>query len=160
MATLVVNNITFNYPDPGSDPGWGGDATDWAKEVTTVLATLLGTNDIIQTSALIANNQTAVTDVSKLFFNPSSSRAANINYSIYRRSDTNTSGIVESGTIYITYDNSASAGNKWVLAHASGGSGGVLFNITDAGQVQYKSTDIGSTNYVGQIKFSAKVLDQ
>lgn len=160
MATLVVNNISFNYPDPGSDPGWGSDATDWAKEVTTVLATLLGTNDIIQTSALIANNQSVSTDVAKLFFDPSTSRAANISYAIYRRSDTNPSGIVESGTIYLTYDNSAGAGNKWILAQVNEGTGGVFFNITDAGQVQYKSTDIGSTNYTGQIKFSAKVLDQ
>jgi len=160
MATLVVNNISFNYPDPGSDPGWGGDATDWAKEVTTVLATLLGTNDIIQTSALIANNQTVSTDVVNLFFDPYSTRAANISYSVYRRSDTNTSGVVESGTIYLTYDNSAGAGDKWILAQVNEGSCGVYFNITDAGQVQYQSSDIGSTNYIGQIKFSAKVLDQ
>jgi len=160
MATLVVNNISFNYPDPGSDPGWGSDATDWAKEVTTVLATLLGTNDIIQTSALIANNQSVATDVSKLFFDPSTSRAANISYAIYRRSDTNPAGIIESGTVYLTFDNSASAGNKWILAQVGEGNGGVLFSITDAGQVQYKSTDIGSANYTGQIKFSAKVLDQ
>lgn len=48
MPSLKVNGITFNYPDPGSPPGWGGEATSWAEEITTVLNGIVSPTDIAQ----------------------------------------------------------------------------------------------------------------
>lgn len=160
MPILTVNNTTFNYPDPGTDPGWGQDATDWAVAVTETLNTLVSPADILETSFVINNNVSVNTDINRMFFDAGTVRAANITYSVYRTSDTNPSGNIESGTIYITYDNAAGVGNKWLLGQQKIGDAGVSFFITDAGQVQYKSTDIGSTNYQGEIKFTAKALSQ
>lgn len=160
MPILTVANNVFVYPDPGSAPGWGSDATAWAEAVTEVLSTLVSPNDILQTSYVINNNVALDTDINRMFFDPGSVRAANITYSVYRTSTANPSGSVESGTIYLLYDNSASLGSKWQLGQQKIGNSGVVFSITDAGQVQYTSTDIDSIGYSGEIKFLAKTLDQ
>ncbi len=157
---LVVNNVTYNYPVPGEDPIWGEDGTGWAEAVTNVLNTLIGPGDLLTTTADIKNNQAISLNVEGLAFDPTIVRAANIYYSIYRRSDDTVSGNAESGVIYITYDNDAIAGAKWVLSQKINGSSGVIFTILDSGQLQYKSTNIPDTNvsYSGIIKFYAKSL--
>ena len=154
---LIINNTPYNYPTAGDEPGWGGQATDWAEAVTNVLAELLGPNDILETAFNIANNQTSAADITGLFFNAASVRAANITYSVYRISNTNLSGNAETGTIQLIYDNvigwSINQGN--IL-----GSSGVTFSITVVGQLQYTSTNIGSLGYSGTMKFRAKCLNQ
>jgi len=157
---LTVANNIYSYPEPGEDPGWAEGATDWAKAVTDVLNTLLAPSDILETSYIINNNIAVATDVNRLFFDPGVVRAANITYSIYRASSTNTAGKTESGVIYINFDNAAAPGSKWTIGQQTIGNAGVSFTITDAGQLQYTSTDIGSVSYQGSIKFLAKTLSQ
>lgn len=156
--TLVINGTAYQYPIPGEDPNWGDDGTGWAEAVTDALATLLGAGDILQTTFTITNNISVADNVNGLLFDPGVTRAANIDYSIYRISNTNPSGYAETGTIYIIYDTSASVGNKWQLSQRTTGNSGVTFSITDSGQIQYKSNDIGTTGYSGTMKFRAKAL--
>lgn len=158
---LTVNNTTHAFPEPGDSPGWGDAVTGWAEDVTVVLDTLLGSNDIALTSANLLNNQASAINVAGLSFNTGAVRAATVVYSIYRISSTNPSGKAESGEIRLVYDNAASSGNKWSLTQGNiVGNAGVIFTITDAGQVQYTSTDIGSTSYSGAMKFRAATLPQ
>ena len=157
-VSLTVNNNTFEYPTTGESPGWGGDATDWAIAVTDVLNTLVAPGDILQTSFVINNNVSSPIDVNRMSFDAGTVRAANITYSVNRTSDDNPTSIIETGTIYLTYDSAASSGNKWILGQQKIGDAQVSFSITDAGQVQYTSSDIGTVNYTGTIKFSAKTL--
>lgn len=230
---LTVNNITFNYPTSGDDPGWGGPATDWATEVTTVLNNVTAPDDILQIAFNVVNaqgdttDQSGAADIVGLQFNGASVRSATVDYAIYRVSDrsdlsatatagdptvitstshgletgnsitvfnsTTTPDIdgtytvtvidedsfsidvlttvdgdapwfstikkseAESGKLYIVYDNVAgfSMGQGDVVGDA-----GVRLSIDGTGQVQYTSTDAGSLNYVGTMKFSAKTLQQ
>ena len=159
-TTLIVNQQPFEYPDPGESPGWGQPASDWAGEVTLVLNDLLGPNDITQTTFAIQNNQ-SISNVVGLVFNTGQVRSSTIDYTIYRVSSTTTSGSVEAGTIRIVYDNNAATGSKWIMGvYDRVGDAGVVFSITDAGQIQYTSTDIGSISYSGVMHFRAKSLGQ
>lgn len=160
MPQLTINNNTFNYPDPGQDPGWGEDATGWAESVTEVLNTLLAPGDILQTSFSVANNVASPSNVVGLFFDGATVRAANISYAINRTSNTNPYGINETGTIYLNYDGAAPLGSKWTLSQQKHNDAGVTFSVNDSGQILYTSTDIGATNYQGTMKFSAKTLSQ
>jgi len=156
--TLIINNTPYAYPTPGDEPGWGGDATGWAEGVTEVLGDLLGPNDILETAFNVANNQTTDADVIGLVFNAASVRSAKISYSVYRVSNANPSGLAESGELDIVYDNAALS---WLIAQGNTvGNSGITFTITPTGQVQYKSTDIGSLQYSGTMKFRAKTLQQ
>ena len=159
--TLTVNNIPFEYPVSGDSPGWGGPATDWATEVTLVLNELLGSTDIVQTPFIISNNITSFTNIVGLSFNTGLVRGAVIDYTIYRTSTANPTGQAESGVLSVVYDNLAGSGSKWsLIAYGLNGNSGVTFNITDAGQLQYKSTDIGATGYSGVMHFRARSLGQ
>lgn len=154
---LIVNNIPFNYPTSGDEPGWGQDTTAWAVAVTQVLTDLLGPNDILETAFNIANNQVSFADVTGLTFNGASVRAANITYSAFRVSTANPSGNSETGTLQLDYDNNVG----WSINQGSIlGNAGIVFTVTPAGQIQYKSTDINALNYVGTMKFRAKCLAQ
>ncbi len=156
--SLTVGNKTYNYPTDGQDPNWAEEASEWAEAVTNVLATLVSAGDILQTTATINNNVAVATNVNGLLFNPTNVRAANVEYSIYRISTANPSGNAESGTLYLIYDTNAGSGSKWTLSQRVNGNAGITFSITDAGQVQYLSTDINATGYSGTMKFAAKTL--
>lgn len=152
---LVVNNTTFNYPEPGEDSGWGEDATGFAVEVAEVLGSLLSTGDILLSTFNVANNVSVFTDVNGLAFTAGLVRSVNVQYSIYRISTGSPSGNAEQGTLSIVYDNNAGAGNKWLLSQTAVGDAGIIFDITDLGQFQYKSSDIGAPGYNGVLKFKA-----
>ena len=152
MITVTINSIPYSYPTSGDDPGWGSDASDAFVAVTEVLNNLLGPNDVLTTSFSIANNQSSVADVTGLVFNGASARSIRITYDLYRISTTNTFGKAETGLIEILYDNNAPA--PWSIGQGNIlGNAGVAFSITTSGQIQYTSTDIGSTSYSGTMTF-------
>lgn len=155
--TLIVNNIPYDYPVAGDEPGWGGDATGWAEGVTKVLNNIVGPDDILETSFNIANNQAAAADVTGLVFNAGSVRSAVVQYAVYRISDSNPDGKAETGEMHLILDNNVgwSLGVGGIIGNA-----GITFSITAAGQIQYITTDIGSVNYTGIMKFTAKALQQ
>lgn len=157
--TLIVNNTPYEYPTSGDEPGWGGEATGWAEAVTDVLSDLLGPNDLLETAFNVANNQLVAADVTGLVLNAASVRAAEISYSIYRQ--TATSSVVESGKINVAYNNASPNPNKWEMNQGSVlGDAGVIFTITNSGQVQYTSSNITGASYTGTMKFRLKSLQQ
>ena len=158
--SITVNNKTFSIPVAGEDPGWGEDTTAWIREISRVVNSLFGTGDILESTAAIANNQSSAQDILGLAFDPGTVRSALVEYSIYRTSDSSAAGNSESGLILLSYDNDAAAGSKWVLSRDYAGESNVTIDITDAGQLTYESSDIGSSNYVGEIKFRARALTQ
>lgn len=159
--TLTVNSIPYQYPVANDSPGWGQAATDWAAQVTLVLNDLKGPNDITQTSFTVQNNISSFTDVAGLSFNTGQVRSASIPYSIYRTATATPSGFSESGIINIVYDNLAAPGSKWsLIQYGMNGNSGVMFNVTDGGQVQYKSTNMSATGYSGTMRFRATALNQ
>lgn len=161
MSTpLVISGTSYNYPGSGESPNWGPDATDWAAAVTEALNTLLAPGDILETTFTIDNNTSVATNVNGLLFDSGTVRAANIDYAVYRTSTSNPAGNAETGTMYLIFDDSASAGTKWKLTQKVDSAAGVVFLIGDDGQIQYLSSDIGATGYSGMITFRAKTLSK
>lgn len=159
MSTkLVVNGNTYNYPDPGENPNWGEQAAEWAEAVTIALASIINPGDILENTFSISNNLSIAANVNGLIFDSSLVRSSLVSYNIYRISTSTQSGNTESGNIYLNYDDNASSGNKWSFSQIRNGSAGVALSILDNGQVQYKTTDIGSLGYSGSITFSAKTI--
>lgn len=156
--TLIVNNTPYEYPTAGDEPGWGGEATGWAEAVTDVLSDLLGPNDLLETAFNVANNQLVAADVTGLILNAASVRAAEISYSIYRQAGA--TSVVESGKINVAYNNASPNPNKWEMNQGNVlGDAGVIFTITNSGQIQYTSTNMpGQT--IGTMKFRLKSLQQ
>lgn len=154
---LTVGNQVFNYPDPGTEAGWGEDATGWAEAVTQTLAALISPGDILPTTLQITNNAISDTPLVGLSFNRSVVRAANVSYHVSRKS-TGTEEIVESGTLMLTAELTSAISPIWTMTQQADNDAGIYFVLSDSGQISYRSTDIGAAGYTGTIRFSAKTL--
>lgn len=152
---LVVNGTLFNFPTSGEDPNWAEENSGWAEEVTDVLGTLLAPGDILETTFSIANNISVAANINGLIFDSGTNRSAFISYSIYRTSTDNPAGHAESGSIQVVYDDDAPVNEKWSMVQDKNGNAGVVISVTDAGQFQYMSTDIGTAGYSGVVEFKA-----
>lgn len=102
----------------------------------------------------LANNQATLADVTGLLFDGSTVRGAEIRYSIYRNSSLTEE--VTIGSIQIGYKTVAA---DWVITNDfQATNAGIVFDITNLGQVQYTSTNYGGTGYTGVLKFSYKTF--
>lgn len=100
-----------------------------------------------ETQFTIANNQVAFADVTGLLFDSAINNGGVFEFIIER--DTSTEYFIESGTIRVTRDTDAS---DWLLSlESSHDDAGVTLDITATGQVQFKSTNMGGTGYVGTL---------
>lgn len=152
---LVVGTESFEFPEQGENADYGEQVTDWAVAVTDALTTVQQPNDILPTQAIINNNQTSFTNIAGFSFDVSEVLSINAEY-IIRRSTTSPSfSITESGTIRGNYN-----GSSWSIAIDAEGDAGMEFDITNAGQLQYKTSNIIGSGYVGFIIFKAKVINQ
>lgn len=157
MSNLKVNGVTYAYPDPGTEPGWGGEATGWAEEVTAVLDSLAGDGTIFQTTATINNNMVTPTDIAGMIFNEAFTKSAEITYRIEIRTDSEE--IIEQGELNITYY--PSLPQRWVITQViTGGSpSGVGITIDTQGQVKYTSEAVSGLDYVGLINFKTIAIN-
>lgn len=156
MSTpLVINGTTFQIPDQGQSPPWGDDLHDLLVGITNSLNSVVGSADILTTSFNLTNNQASVANVTGAAFDTSQVRSFVLNYSIYISTSANE--LSEAGTLYGTYKSTA---NTWDLSQTYGGSSGVVFTITNAGQIQYTTTNVLGTTYVGKLKFKAQAFLQ
>lgn len=159
MVQITIAGTVYQYPDVGESPNWGREATTVIQALAEALNTLFSPGDILSTKYNIDNNVSVAQPVNGLLFDSNITRAATIPYAIYRVSTDEPTGNAEEGSLFIVYDDNASAGNKWVMSRTTlVGSSGVIFDITDLGQVTYESTDIGVIGYSGSVTFSAKTL--
>lgn len=159
FVSVVVQGTTYLIPKPAAPAPWGEELHDYLKALGEAYSTLVGVGDISETSATITNNQSSAADVLGLAFDSAQVRSANIAYQITRTTSTTTR--IESGMLTIFFDTSRSVGEKWVLQReAVGTDSGVEFTVTDAGQVQYTSDNMGGTGHSGIIKFEARALLQ
>lgn len=151
--SLIIGNQTFEFPLVGDNPDYGEEVTSWAEAVSDALSDVQAPNDILLTTSTILNNQAAFVNISAFTFSTASVRRIDCEYLIERSTLTPSQKIVEAGRIEGFYD-----GTNWSWAVQSVGDAGIEFNINTSGNVQYKSSDLSGTGYVGQIKFRAKTV--
>lgn len=153
---LQVGNDVYSYPENNENPGWGEDATAWAEAVSDALATVQGPNDIPLTTSTLSNNQTTFADIPSFELNAANVQAFSAEYLVIREYDPGSGAITvtESGTIRGNYD-----GSDFYISVDNERDAGITFEITSAGKLQYKTTDL--TGHVSStIKFKAKTIDQ
>lgn len=151
MSTdLIVEGNVYTFPDQGAVPPWGADVAAWAAAVTETLAGINSIGDILARSATIGNNTSSVADVNGLIFDGVSVRGARILYSIYRTSSAIVTPKVEGGVLDIEFD-----GTNWTISRESSADTGIVFTITNNGQVQYTSSSIPGTSYSGKMSYRA-----
>jgi hypothetical protein len=151
MATQVtINGSTFNIPNQGSNPPWGEELSDLLIALVNVVNSTSGSADILLTNFNVANNQASAANVTGASWDTSQVRSFIMEYSIYRSSTT--TEMSEVGNLYGTYKTSS---GTWDISQTYGGTSGIVFSITPAGQLQYISSNFSGSSYVGKLKFKA-----
>lgn len=155
MRKVQIGNEFYDYPEAGEGSGHGDEATEAFVAVTDVLKDLQGPNDILETTAVLANNQTTLANIPGLSFDTGTVRRIEVQFIIKRIYDAGTSTVLESGTINGNYD-----GIDFDISIESVGQDtGVTLSINGSGQFQYTSSNL--INHVSsEIKFRAKTLDE
>lgn len=152
--TLQIGSKVFEYPETGDKPGWGEEATAWAEAVTESIGNVQGVNDILITSANLNNNQAVAANINNFVFNTAQVQGVSSEFLIIRTYDAGASVVTESGTIYGNYN-----GSEFFITVESVGDAGIVFSITNTGQIQYTSSNL--TNHVSSvIRFRARTIDQ
>ena len=153
--TVIVGTESFDLPLTGENPDYSEQLTDFFVAVSDALSTVLKPNDIIQTSANIANNISAFTSIPGFSFDTSEVRAISSRFLISRSTVSPAQVLSEDGFIEGHFD-----GATWTISVRSNEDAGVEFTITPAGQIQYKSSNLVGSSYQGEIQFEAKVFNQ
>jgi hypothetical protein len=150
---VTIQSQTYEYPSPGDQPGWGEDATDAFVALVTKVNGISPNTDIVAGSASIANNQSSPVNVTTLIFDSGVVGAAIIEYHLTRT--VTGASISEQGTLSIDYSNGV-----WYIQRelSSGVDTGVVFSITNAGQIQMTSSNIAESSYVGNMSFRARTF--
>jgi len=154
MSTKVqIGNKVFNIPDPGEKVGYAEETTDYLVAIADALATVQGPNDILQTSAALANNQTTPANIPGLVFSTASVLSIEVSFFLVRNYDSGSSTVTEAGNIIGSYD-----GSEFKISVDSDGNTGITFNIDNTGQMNYTSTDL-TDHVTSTIVFKAKTTD-
>lgn len=152
---VQIQGTTYSLPGQGQNPPWGEDLSAIIQALIVVANTQSGTGDIQTSSFNVANNQVAPANVTGMAFDSAQIRTGIISYSLDRA--TSTQELSEGGQLIATYNSMSSS---WELIRYAGGNSDVIFSITNAGQVQFISSNMSGSGYVGLIRFNAKAFAQ
>lgn len=151
---LQIGSRIFNYPEEGDRAGWGEEATEWTEAVTDALQNVQGPNDILITSATLANNQSSAANIPGLTFNTGEVQSVEVDFLVVREYDSGSTVDTESGRILGNYN-----GTDFFISVESVGDAGITFSITSGGQFQY-TTDNKVNHISSTIRFKASTIDQ
>lgn len=154
MSTkVIIGNKAFQIPDPGEKVGYAEETTDYLVAIAEALASVQGPNDILQTSAALANNQITPAIIPGLVFSTASVLSIDVSFFIVRNFDTGSSTLTNSGNIIGSYD-----GSEFKISVDMDGDVGVNFDIDNTGQMTYTSSDL--VDHVSStIVFKARTTD-
>jgi len=165
MSTVItISGTPILFPSSGEDPNWAPAIIQFAQLTAKALNTVVGTFDVPQQAQDISgagNNPTSSpVDISALNFPTSQVRSVFVKYAIYRTALAPTVALAETGNLIAVYNPNNSTGFKWEVSRDGDGNSLVSFSVTDTGQFQYTTQQIGTTNHIGKIVFSAVALLQ
>lgn len=139
---LTINNQVIDFPLPGAVPAeaWGEALVQFAQAVEAELSKTASPGAISRIEYDFTNNQTTFANIPGYAFSNPDVIAFTSEYSIVR--DTGVAAMVEHGLL----DGIKNPYGNWNFTRriTSGDDSGMTFDITIAGQLQYKSS-----NYVG-----------
>jgi len=163
--SINIRGTIINFPSSGQSANWAPPIIQFAQAVTSSLNLAIGEFDIPpQTLDIGGVLNGALTDVTNLLFANDEVRSATITISTFRTIATpsvvGAGTVVEVREVNVVYNPTASSTNKWYISQERTGNASIAFSITDAGQVQFTLTSIGSGATTGIISFVGKALTQ
>lgn len=158
--TITIQGTPIDFPSSSESPNWAPALIQFAQLVEGAIQSFAGAFDIPpQFQNIDANDSSTDVLLTNLNFSTGAVRSAFVRYAVWRKSSL--TEVVESGTIYLHYNESNPTNNKWEISQErNGSSANISFMIDDSGQVKFTTTTIGGTNHQGKVHFAAQTLAQ
>lgn len=158
-VTVTIQGTPIEFPSSGESPNWAPAVIEFAQAVEAALSGVAGTFDVApQILVIDAQNPGTNVNATGLSFPVSNVRGAEISYSVYRTTSTDTA--YEFGTLKIIYNANGATNQKWEISRDYVGDGKITFTITDIGQVQFTTATMAGTGHSGKLSYAAKALLQ
>jgi hypothetical protein len=142
---LNAADLNANFGSPSNYSPGGTDISSHLQGIDAALNS--STGDISETSFSLSSNQASFANVTGLAFANGTVRSAEVSYSVVIDA---TADLFEVGSLFLVQ-----RGSDWSLARDFNGDDSLLeFDVTAAGQVQYKSSNYAGFSS-GTIKFRA-----
>jgi len=151
-VVVTIKGLGFTIPETG-ERDWGTEVTSWIQQISSAVSDLTVAGDVKLISVSVSNNQGSVANIENLNFDTATIRHAIVEYAVYRV--TTTEELSQTGNLYLTYKSNA---NTWEIVDNAVGDAEITFTITNAGQVQYVTTNMGGSSYTGKMSFRGRVF--
>lgn len=150
MSTFTSIPVRANGDDILA--GWFNQLRTAGVDLSTAVAVIIS-----ETTFSLTNNQTSFADVTGLLISPTLYQSAEIYITVKRRTTGGgATSIYEFSKYFAVYDANSST---WEFAPIGQvGDAGMTFQITAAGQVQYKTTNITGTPSISKMSFKATAM--
>lgn len=157
--TLTIGGTIIEFPSSAAAPNWAEGVIQFAQATEAALASVAGAFDVApQIQIIDAYNPGVNVDMPSFSFPTSDVRAAQLIYSVYRTTTTETA--YETGTLQIVYSPNNPSTQQWEVSRQYTGDGKISFYVTDAGQVQFTTEAMGGSSHTGTLTYTAKALLQ
>lgn len=154
MPNIIFAGTTVAFPDSGSSPNWSGAVIQAMQLISEALAISSGPFDIPPQNYVMTANVNSNVDIPNLSFPVTDVSGAIVFYTVGRHTDS--VAVSQTGFLLLNYDSSRGVGLKWQVMDQFTNSGAqITFSMTDVGQVQFSTTSISGSNFVGHIQFRA-----
>ena len=153
MKQFVIQGVTYDYPENGTEPSWGEEATTWAEAITTTVSGLSSDGDILTRDGSLSDNKTSVENVIGMSFDSSQFQGFITEVSVFRTCLTKNAA--ETISLYGSYNPTL---GQWEMSQTGVGKDSeITFSITVLGQIQYTST-LWGTGHSCRIVFRARAF--
>lgn len=149
---LINQGSSVTLANQNDSAQFGTDRTNWwsyaiAKQPISIIP---------KTNFTLTNNQSSPANVDSLSFDKTVYRTAIIKIDVRRKTDTASSEVRATHYVHASYNLQA---DTWsILDSPQGDDDGIVLSITNAGQMQYTSTNITGANGIHNAYFNAELF--
>lgn len=151
--TVQIGSRVFTIPDAGDTAGWGEELTEFFEAIEGALQSVQGPNDILLTTAILANNQSTPANIPGLSFNLGVVQGMRIEYTIQRVYNNGNTTDTEYGVCLASYN-----GTQAILSQEANNDVGVILDVDNSGQVTYTTSNLADHQQT-LIRFKATTID-
>lgn len=159
MPKITIAGTVIDFPESSQSPNWAPAIIQFAKTVEDALSVVVGSYDVgFQTLNIDAYNPGININIQNLSFSTSVVRSFEVVYSVFRTASAPTTIAYETGVLRAVYNPNNPINNKWEISTEKTGDGKIKLIVTDLGQVQFTTEQIGTINHTGTLSFKATAL--
>lgn len=159
MPKLTIAGTIIDFPESAQSPNWAPAVIQFAKSVEDALSVVVGSFDVgFQTLNIDAYNPGINVNIQNLSFSTAEVRSFQVVYSVFRTASSPSETAYETGILNAVYNPNNPVNNKWEVTTEKTGDGKIKLTVTDSGQVQFTTEQIGTINHTGTLSFKATAL--